>query len=135
MSTARAETMTEPGPRPAGAARVDRDAALLDGLRRGDAGAAELLLDSGETWRLQAKGATLSIEDSTYFADAAGTRPAQQVVLRAQCYGASEVSWVIERVGVAHAAENPSAEARGLVERLAETSAGFEGAASRREPP
>jgi len=46
MSTARAHTMTEPEPRPADAPRVDRDAALLDGLRRGDAGAAELLLDT-----------------------------------------------------------------------------------------
>jgi uncharacterized heparinase superfamily protein len=94
--------------------------------------AAELVLDSGETWRLRAKGAALSIEDSIYFADAAGARPAQQVVLRAQCYGAAEVSWVIERIQMADAAQAASAEARGLVERLAETSAGFEGATSRR---
>jgi len=96
--------------------------------------AAELVLDGGETWRLRAKGAALSIEDSTYFADAAGARPAQQIVLRAQCYGASEVFWVIERIQTAHAAEAVSAEARGLVERLAETSAAFEGAASRHSP-
>jgi uncharacterized heparinase superfamily protein len=96
--------------------------------------AAELVLDGGETWRLRATGAALSIEDSIYFADAAGARPAQQVVLRAQCYGASEVSWVIERIGMAQAAEAVSAGASGLVERLAETSAGFAGAASRHEP-
>jgi uncharacterized heparinase superfamily protein len=95
---------------------------------------AELVLDSGETWRLKATGAALSIEDSIYFADAAGARPAQQVVLRAQCYGASEVSWVIERMQMAQAAEAASAEVSGLVERLAETSAGFEGAASRHAP-
>lgn len=46
MSVPQAEPMTEPEPRPAGAPRVDRDAALLEGLRRGDAGAAELLLDT-----------------------------------------------------------------------------------------
>ena len=46
MSVPQAETMAEPEPRPAGAPRVDRDAALLEGLRRGDAGAAELLLDT-----------------------------------------------------------------------------------------
>ena len=46
MSVPKAETMAEPEPRPAGAPRVDRDAALLEGLRRGDAGAAELLLDT-----------------------------------------------------------------------------------------
>ena len=45
MSFQQAETMTEPEPRPAGAPRVDRDAALLEGLRRGDAAAPELLLD------------------------------------------------------------------------------------------
>lgn len=46
MSVPQAETMTEPEPRPAGAPRVDRDAALLAGLRRGDAAAPEMLLDT-----------------------------------------------------------------------------------------
>ena len=46
MSVPQAQTMAEPEPRPAGAPRVDRDAALLEGLRRGDAGAAEVLLDT-----------------------------------------------------------------------------------------
>jgi len=46
MSVPQADTMTEPEPRPAGAPRVDRDAALLEGLRRGDAAAPELLLDT-----------------------------------------------------------------------------------------
>jgi uncharacterized heparinase superfamily protein len=97
--------------------------------------AAELVLESGEMWRLTAKGAALSIEDGIYFADAAGPRHAQQVVLRAQCYGASEVSWVIERIAVAPAPQGICEEPSSLVERLAETSAGFEGAASRHEPP
>jgi len=38
--------MTEPEPRPAAVPRVDRDAALLEGLRRGDEAASELLLDT-----------------------------------------------------------------------------------------
>ena len=46
MSVPPADTMTEPEPRPAGAPRVDRDAALVEGLRRGDAVASELLLDT-----------------------------------------------------------------------------------------
>jgi len=46
MSIPQADTMTEPEPRPAGAPRVDRDVALLEGLRRGDAAAPEMLLDA-----------------------------------------------------------------------------------------
>src|SRR5882762_1473835 len=46
MSVPQADTMTEPEPGPAGAPRVDRDAALLEGLRRGDPMASELLLDT-----------------------------------------------------------------------------------------
>ena len=46
MSFPQAETKTEPETRPAGAPGVDRDAALLEGLRRGDAAAPELLLDT-----------------------------------------------------------------------------------------
>jgi len=46
MSFPQAETMTEPDLRSAGAPRVDRDAALLEGLRRGDAAAPELLLET-----------------------------------------------------------------------------------------
>jgi uncharacterized heparinase superfamily protein len=61
-------------------------------------GTAELLLQSGEAWRLSAAGAALSIEPGTHFADFAGPRPAQQVVLRASCYGDAEVSWTLERV-------------------------------------
>ena len=91
---------------------------------------AELVLENGEHWRLTAMGAAVSIEDGLYFADAAGGCPARQVVLRAQCHGESEVSWVIERMGMtdpARANAHRRGEA-GLVERLEETSAGFEDA-------
>ncbi len=46
MSVPQADTMTEPEPRPAGAPRVDRDAALVEALRRGDEAASELLLET-----------------------------------------------------------------------------------------
>jgi uncharacterized heparinase superfamily protein len=59
---------------------------------------AELALDTGELWRLSATGAALSIEDGTYFADIAGPRPAQCIVLRGVCAGATEVGWCLERV-------------------------------------
>ncbi len=46
MSVPQGDTMTEPEPRPAGAPRVDRDAALVEALRRGDEAASELLLET-----------------------------------------------------------------------------------------
>jgi uncharacterized heparinase superfamily protein len=61
-------------------------------------GGAELILPSGERWRLSASGAALSIEESTHFAEVVGPLQAQQVVLRAVCYGAAEVRWVLERI-------------------------------------
>jgi uncharacterized heparinase superfamily protein len=87
---------------------------------------ADLVLQNGEQWRLTATGAALSIEESLYFADPAGARSAQQVVLRARCHGESEVSWTIERTRTADPADANARRQAGLVDRLAETSAGFE---------
>ena len=61
---------------------------------------AELLLGSGEHWRMTAAGAALSIEESIYVADARGPRAAPQVVLRGVCGGASQVTWRLERLAV-----------------------------------
>ncbi len=61
-------------------------------------GGAELILPGGERWRLCADGATLSIEESTHFADIVGPRQAQQVVLRAACCGALSVRWQLQRM-------------------------------------
>lgn len=61
--------------------------------------AAVLILPGGERWRLSASGAALTIEESTHFADVRGPLKAQQVVLRAVCYGAADVSWTLERLG------------------------------------
>jgi uncharacterized heparinase superfamily protein len=99
--------------------------------------AVELALESGERWRLSATGAAVSIEEGIYFADAAGARAAQQVVLRARCHGESEASWVIERTRMADP-QDASARRRGqggLVDRLAETSAGFGDAEADPEQP
>jgi uncharacterized heparinase superfamily protein len=71
----------------------------LAGARYGDGGAvAELMLPGGERWRLSAKGAALSIEESTHFADIIGPRQAQQVVLRTACCGVARVRWRLERI-------------------------------------
>jgi uncharacterized heparinase superfamily protein len=93
--------------------------------RIGAAEVAELWLGSGELWQLTAVGAAVSIEGSLYFADVGGPQPAQQVVLRAQCYGAAEVSWTLERIAIGGPAYAAALKRRGsgLVERLADTSA------------
>jgi uncharacterized heparinase superfamily protein len=61
-------------------------------------GTAELILPSGERWRLSAAGAALSIEQSTHFADAIGPLQAQQVVLRTACSGTTRIRWRLERI-------------------------------------
>jgi uncharacterized heparinase superfamily protein len=88
---------------------------------------AELWLESGQLWRLTAVGAALSIEDGSFFAAPGGTCPAPQVVLRGTCYGAAELSWTLEQIdrdGPAYAAALRRRGA-GLVDRLAQTGAGF----------
>jgi uncharacterized heparinase superfamily protein len=91
---------------------------------------ADLLLESGEAWRLAATGAVLSIEESIYFADPVGPLRAQQVVLRGQCYGAAEVFWTLARIKAGRplppGARRPRRRGVPLTQRLAETGAGFE---------
>jgi len=87
---------------------------------------AELLLGSGEHWRLTAAGATASIEESRHFADAAGARKSRQVVLRAQCHGETEVAWTLERIRAGHpVARKRNRAVKRLSARLADTAAGF----------
>ena len=61
-------------------------------------------LADGQRWRFTAQGAVLSIEESTYFAESAGPRPALQIVLRGATFGETEVNWV-----AAHMAEDDPA--------------------------
>jgi uncharacterized heparinase superfamily protein len=69
------------------------------GARYGAAeGIADLILRNGESWRLSAAGAALTIEPGTYFAEVVGPVRAQQAVLRTACYGAMRVRWRLERV-------------------------------------
>jgi uncharacterized heparinase superfamily protein len=80
--------------------------------------AAELLLGSGEHWRLTAAGAALSIEESSYVADACGPRDAQQVVLRGVCGGAAQVAWRLERMPVGLISRHAEGARRSLRQRL-----------------
>ena len=49
-------------------------------------------------WRLSATGAAVNVEDSTHYAELVGPVRAQQIVLRAVCYGTSEVRWTLQRL-------------------------------------
>jgi uncharacterized heparinase superfamily protein len=100
---------------------------------------ADLLLDSGEVWRLTATGAAISIEESVYFADPVGPVRAQQIVLRGRCYGAAEVFWTLARIKSARPLQPGGRRQRRrsvpLTRRLAETEAGFETPAFGRDAP
>jgi uncharacterized heparinase superfamily protein len=87
------------------------------GARLTGDGSAELILPSGARWRLSAAGATLTIEESTHFADLMGPVQAQQIALRGVCYGAAEVTWTIERIRTSEPADilEQLAEARALL--------------------
>jgi uncharacterized heparinase superfamily protein len=92
--------------------------------------AADLLLESGEVWRLTATGAAMSIEPSIHFADPVGPVRASQIVLRGQCYGAAEVFWTLARIKAGRplgaGARRPRRRTARLTQRLAETDAGFQ---------
>ena len=64
----------------------------IDGAR------AAVLASGPERWRMSADGGALGIEQSIYFADSAGPRETQQIVLRAATFGESELGWTIERL-------------------------------------
>jgi uncharacterized heparinase superfamily protein len=64
---------------------------------RADEKEVELSLPGGELWRFTAKGAALTVEESTFFANSAGSRPAMQIVLRGATFGDSEINWTVER--------------------------------------
>lgn len=55
--------------------------------------AAEIVLGNDEQWRFSVEGATLSIEESVFYADSAGPRSSQQIVLRGMFPADAEVRW------------------------------------------
>jgi uncharacterized heparinase superfamily protein len=82
-----------------------------------DAHTADFVTKSGQHWRLAARNAALTIEDSMHNAGTLGPRPAQQVVLRRACPGEAELSWLLEHMppGPERARGQPSAS--GLLAR------------------
>ena len=55
----------------------------------------KLVFKTGDRWLFTAKGASINLEDSIHFADAAGARRSTQIVLRGSTFGDSEIRWVI----------------------------------------
>lgn len=68
--------------------------------RSEDPDQAELMLPSGERWLFTIKGAALSLEAGTFFADSSGPTRVMQLVARGATSGQTEVTWSIERVAV-----------------------------------
>jgi uncharacterized heparinase superfamily protein len=99
------------------------------GARINPDGSALLVLPSGDCWRLSASGAALTIEESTHYAEMIGPLQAQQVVLRAACYGAAEVQWVLEHV-TRQTGSQSTPEAAKEPAGAAETTEADEGAAA-----
>jgi hypothetical protein len=81
---------------------------------------ADLVLKSGQHWRLCARGAALTIEPSVHSGGALGPRPAQQLVLRGACHGEARVAWEIFRLPSGHRAEHTTPAAAAPVPALGE---------------
>lgn len=60
--------------------------------------AAELTLRSGDVWQFSVKGASLALEEGTFFADSSGPTRVLQLIARGATSGDSVVTWVLEKV-------------------------------------
>lgn len=55
-----------------------------------------ITLRTGQVFTFRASGAEISLEESFFFAESSGPRPASQVVLRGVTFGETEVRWSVE---------------------------------------
>ena len=111
--------------------------------RRTDApDVAEITLRNGEVWTFTLRGATLALEEGTFFADSTGPTRVLQLIARGSTSGDTQVDWVIEKyVAPAEAEASPADEtAEPLPAKTAEDDAAAaaqdnapEGAASKAE--
>lgn len=58
---------------------------------------AEMTLRNGEVWTFTLSGATLTVEEGTFFADSTGPTRVLQLIARGTTSGDTKVEWVIER--------------------------------------
>ncbi|MEQ1716877.1 MAG: heparinase II/III family protein [Hyphomicrobium sp.] len=61
-----------------------------------DEGVCRITLRTGQVLVFRAAGAEVSIEESLFFAESSGPRPAAQIVLRGATFGETEVRWSVE---------------------------------------
>lgn len=85
-----------------------------------DPDTADLVLKSGQHWRLKVTRAALAIEPSVYSGGALGPRPGQQLVLRATCHGEAKVDWEVARMPPGHQPEHATQVATALAQSLGE---------------
>lgn len=70
---------------------------------------AELTLRSGAVWRFSVKGASLAVEEGTFFADSSGPTRVLQLIARGATSGDTVVTWTLAKGGAEAAA--PPAQA------------------------
>lgn len=58
-------------------------------------GQVRVRLQDGQIWLFAVEASDIGIEESLYFVDSAGPRPAQQIVLRGTTFGETEVRWSV----------------------------------------
>ncbi len=69
-----------------------------------------IMLPNKTAWQFNARGGTMSLEDSVFLGDAAGPRKTQQIVIRGSTETANPVNWALRRVEKSAAAANDRVE-------------------------
>ena len=69
-----------------------------------------IMLPNKTAWQFNARGGTVSLEDSVFLGDAAGPRKTQQIVIRGSTETAGPVNWALRRVEKSAATPNDRVE-------------------------
>ncbi len=69
-----------------------------------------IMLPNKAAWQFNARGGTMSLEESVFMGDALGPRKTQQIVIRGSTETADEVNWALRRVEKSAAAPNDRME-------------------------
>ena len=69
-----------------------------------------IMLPNKTAWQFNARGGTMSLEDSVFLGDALGPRKTQQIVIRGSTETAGPVNWALRRVEKSAATPNDRVE-------------------------